>query len=221
MELSIDSSTRYASVCLSREGEALHEISWRADRNHSVELAPAVTRLLGMADAQPADLTAVFAAKGPGGFSALRVGMSLAKSLAKALGVPLVSVGTLEIEAAPYLGRGKPVWAVLEASRKLFYAALFEPDYEGQPVEPLVVDKPTLLKTVQPPAIVCGENVAALRTEFAKGVEAPDAQPPTRKAATLARLAYARLARGESDDPDTLQPVYMRGSQEMVASYRP
>ena len=118
MELSIDSSTRYACVGLSRQGESLAELAWRSDRNHSVELVPAIQALLGRRAVEFHEIEAVFVEAGPGGFSALRVGMSTAKSLAVALGVPLVSVVTLDVEAQPYLALGAPVVALMEADDK-------------------------------------------------------------------------------------------------------
>ena len=88
MELCIDTSTRYASVSCSDKGELLQELTWRSQRNHSVELAPAVETLLARQKVSVKDLEAVFVAKGPGAFSALRVGMSLAKSLSVGAEIP-------------------------------------------------------------------------------------------------------------------------------------
>ena len=48
MELSIDTSTRYASIAISCEGIILRELSWSSKRNHSVELVPAITTLLNL-----------------------------------------------------------------------------------------------------------------------------------------------------------------------------
>lgn len=225
MELAIDSSTRYASVALSLEGQVLQEATWRAGQNHSVELVPAVQRLLEVAHSKPGDLKGVLVAKGPGGFSALRVGMSFAKSLAVALGVPLVTVGTLDIEAAPYWGLGQPVWAVLDAGRARWYAAHYPAGYaagasEGVAYRVLTTDE--LAAEVRAPALLCGENAAqaseALHGRTNGDVAVVNAAPPTRRAGTLARLAYARLARGDVDDPITAQPLYLRGSQYEVAT---
>ena len=88
MELQIDTSTRYASVGLSVEGKSLVEIAWRSERNHSVELVPAINRMLEQASAQVSDLKAVFTVSGPGAFSALRVGMSTAKAIASTREIP-------------------------------------------------------------------------------------------------------------------------------------
>ena len=115
MELCIDTSTRYASVGISEEGRVLAELAWRSERNHSVELAPALRRVMEHAGVRMEDLTAVFAALGPGGFSALRVGLSVAKSLAMARGLPLVGVNTLDVEVAPFHGIGGPLSAVIGA----------------------------------------------------------------------------------------------------------
>ena len=84
MELAIDTSTRHATVGLSREGNTIAELAWRSERNHSVELVPAIQRILAHARTDIRELSAVYLAVGPGGFSALRVGMSTAIALATA-----------------------------------------------------------------------------------------------------------------------------------------
>ena len=66
LELQIDTSTRYACVGLSSEGRTLVEIAWRSERNHSVELVPAINRALEQVGAEIGDLGAVFVASGPG-----------------------------------------------------------------------------------------------------------------------------------------------------------
>ncbi len=97
--LVLDTSTRYAGAALWREDDAVASVSWRSTGNHTRELMPAIRRLLEMVDGKPEDLAGVGVALGPGGFSAVRVGMSAAKGLALPLKLPLVGVGTLEMEA--------------------------------------------------------------------------------------------------------------------------
>ena len=45
MELSIDTSTRFASVVISKEGQLIDKLSWKSQRNHSVELVPSIFKL--------------------------------------------------------------------------------------------------------------------------------------------------------------------------------
>ena len=46
MELSIDTSTRIASVSLSQKGKMYSQISWKSEQNHSIELVPAISGLI-------------------------------------------------------------------------------------------------------------------------------------------------------------------------------
>ena len=212
MELCIDTSTRYASVGISQEGRIVAELAWRSERNHSVELAPALRRVMEHAGVRMEELTAVFAAMGPGGFSALRVGLSIAKSLAMARYLPLVGVNTLDVEAFPFRGITGPLSAVIGAGRSKVYLATYdspaslEGDYR-------VVERERLEGTLLKCTIVCGEEAGAVRNLVGTGVSVIESPPPTRTASALASLAYERLRAGDTDDPDTLQPIYMHSAQ--------
>ena len=218
MELSIDTSTRYASVAISRRGECMEELTWRSERNHSVELVPAIRELLSRRGSDVGDIEAMFVAGGPGGFSALRVGMSTAKALAVGLGVPLVSVGTLEVEAQPYLGLGAPVRALIEAGRDRLYVGAYddgpEPDYSVMSYDELVSSAPAA-------AVYCGEGASAARDAL-RALVGPSGTiasvpPPTRRAGVLAHLGFERWQAGATDDPATVEPLYLRSTQVDMA----
>jgi tRNA threonylcarbamoyladenosine biosynthesis protein TsaB len=224
LELSIDTSTRYASVALSRAGEMVGQYVWRSERNHSVELAPALRQLMERTRATIAAVEALFVARGPGGFSALRVGISLAKSLAAARSVPLVGVPTLDIEARPYLGTGLPVCAVIEAGRGKVYAARY--GAPGAPAGGLRGDSGVygyedLVGLVTERTLFCGEGTRAvaelLRSSLGPDAMIADSPPPTRNPSVLAEFGYRRLQAEDTDDPETLQPLYMHGSQYQAA----
>ena len=218
MELSIDSSTRYASIAVSSSGEAVAHRTWRADRNHSVELAPAIRAVMSEAALSASGLEAVFVARGPGGFSSLRVGIAMAKALAMGLGVPLTGVGTLEIELAPYLPSDGPVCALVEAGGGRLYAARSNAEVESLTV--VTVDELAALTTG--PTLFLGEaasSAAPRLTELLGDLATfSDAQPPTRNATTLARLGWERSQAGESTGPDTVEPIYMKSAQYAVAA---
>lgn len=219
IELSIDTSTRYASVCVSRDGQAVTELTWRSERNHSVELVPAIRETARRAGVEMQQIEAVFIASGPGGFSALRVGMSTAKALAVALDVPLVSAGTLDIEAQPYLGLGHPVCAIIGAGKNRLYAGSYRPDtlpeYE-------VMNHDAFFNQVRADTLFCGEGVRdiadTLRERLGDSLMISDSPPPTRRAGMLAYLGHRRLQAGDTDDPLALEPLYLRSSQVDVAN---
>lgn len=212
MELCIDTSTRYASVGISEEGRIVAELSWRSERNHSVELAPALRRVMEHVGVRMEDLTAVFAAQGPGGFSALRVGLSVAKSLAMARDLPLVGVNTLDIEAAPFRRLRDPLSAVIGAGRSKVYLGTYDgsTSHEG---DYSVLERERLEVTIREGTIVCGEEAGAVRGLVGARASVIETPLPTRSASALAKLAYERLRAGSMDDPDMLQPIYMHSAQ--------
>ena len=222
MELSIDTSTRYASVALSRQGSALVEITWRSERNHSVELVPAIREVLRRGRTKPSELASIFVARGPGGFSALRVGISTAKTLAVSLGIPLVSVGTLDVEARPYLHLGRKVCAIIGAGRDRLYVGWFDSASDPVQAQYEVLTHEELLGKIDGSTILCGEEAMALadsvRERHGEHVFISEVNPPTRRAGTIADLGYSRLQSGERDDPISLEPLYLRSSQVDTAN---
>ena len=219
MELAIDTSTRYASIGLSSQGESVVELTWRSERNHSVELVPSIMRLLKRAGIGMGDLNAIYIASGPGGFSALRVGMSAAKAMAVSLDIPLVAVGTLDIEAQPYLGLGSPVCALVGAGRRRVYLGDF---HEGaQPVY-RVIEHGELATEASADALFCGEGVSqvaeVIREAFGASAKIANATLPTRHAGALAAVGYRMLQEGNVADAFSLEPLYLRSSQVSTAN---
>ena len=217
LELSIDSSTRYASVAVSERGLCITERTWRADRNHSVELVPAIKGVMLAAEISTSDLASIFVARGPGGFSALRVGIATAKSMAMGLNVPLVSVSTLAIEMAPYVPSKLPVCAIIGGGGARLYAGWSRAGSEEFAV--LTVEE--LADRTVERTVFCGEGAVVAETILSERLgslaDVKANEPPTRRAGTLAALGFARLQSGDSDDPDVLEPLYMRSAQYEVA----
>ncbi len=215
MQLAIDTSTRYASIALARQGQTVWEESWRSEQNHTVELLPAVEGLLRKARASVKDLDGIVVAQGPGPFSALRAGLSLAKGLAAGLEIPIVGVSTLLVEAFPYLGLGVPVYALLDAGRgDVAWARFTEAERTGVIPGEQVTSLEALWQSIAPPALLCGEGVHLRLQELTdgapKGVRVLDVPPPTRRGAVLAALGARRLQEGQADDLASLQPLYFR-----------
>ncbi len=104
MLLAIDTATHYASVALHDGSRLLAEHTWLANQAHTRSLLPTVQNLLKEALVGMESLTAVAVALGPGSFNGLRVGLSSAKGLAIARGLPLAGASTLELLAAEYGG---------------------------------------------------------------------------------------------------------------------
>ena len=212
MLLAIDTSTRNAGIALADAGGRVISCrSWHSAVNHTAELMPAVAQTLAAAGLTVHDLAGIAIALGPGGFSALRVGMSVAKGLAIAAGKPLVGIGTLDLEAWPYRDSGLPVCALLDAGRGEVAAAIFA---AGQRTRPDRICPPDELPAEGEEAtLFCGEGLAAhaelLRQRLGRRAVIAGNAPAARLYA-LAALGQQRLAAGDVDDVATLQPYYLR-----------
>ena len=212
MLLAIDTSTRYAGVALAGEGQVVSLSSWFSSINHTAELMPAIAEILRKQGLSAGDLSGIAVALGPGGFSALRVGVSVAKGLAMTAGKPLVGVGTLDLEAVPYLGAGLPVIALLDAGREEVASAHFGPN--GQRIREDVICPPqALFEAVSQATLFCGEGVQtwAQTIKDGLGALAVVVKPaPGLRLSSLLEMGGKKLASGETDDIATLQPNYLR-----------
>ena len=213
MELSIDTASEMASVALSREGRLVAEITWRCRRNHSVELLPTIERLLTQAKAEKGDLDAVFVCTGPGGYTGLRVGMSVAKGLAYAPGLPMVGVGRLEADAYPHAAYPGAIIAVHKAGRGELAWAMYRGDPWRELSPPRLSKPEELLGHLQAHTLLVGEtdpDLHRLMLETAGRTAFAGEAASVRRAGTLAALGYERLSRGETDEAALLKPVYLR-----------
>ena len=216
MLLAIDTSTRYGGVALSGGDGTLASYCWYSLHNHTAELAPAIDHILEVSETGPAGLDAVAVALGPGGFSALRVGISAAKGLALALNIPVVGVGTLEMQAYPYADTGMPICPLLEAGRGEVAAAIFQAS-QGRwkkLQDERVCTPEELVESISKPTIFCGESVENHRKFLQQALGDKAAivgfsAVPSRLWA-LAALAAERLRQQDTDNLAALQPLYLR-----------
>ena len=146
MELIIDTATRFASVAVAKESEIVGSSSWESERNHSVELVPSINTLLSRLKITTDQIESVYITVGPGRFSALRVGISTAKSFAKTREIPLVPLNTLEVEAIPYIHLGLPTYALIGAGKSKVYSARYP---EGSITTGILLFKSETSKTLE------------------------------------------------------------------------
>ena len=220
MLLALDTSTRYASVALADEDRVVVSRAWHSAFNHTVELMPAVAQLLESRGLSAGGLAGVAVALGPGGFSALRVGISAAKGLALVAKKPIVGVGTLDLEAHPYLESGVAVCALLEAGRQECATALYGPDGVRLRADRVCTIEELLAEVtgdvsgeIPGPVIFCGEGVTAWWDQIAGelGAKAQIVRAvPAARAWALAAIGRKKLAAGETSDLAALQPEYLR-----------
>jgi tRNA threonylcarbamoyladenosine biosynthesis protein TsaB len=217
--LALDTASTSGGVALVRGRAVLGEECWQVGGQQTAEVLPAAVRLWDRAGITAADLDAIAVSAGPGSYTGLRVGFSLAKGMALARGLPVVDIPTLEAVAYQHRDAAARLCAVVDAGRGQLYVARFArlhnvPRQRGQ-VAVLTPDElAERLAAERAPLLVCGEIyprlVDTLGAQAAGGVRFVSPAGALRRPANLAELALARLAAGAVGDPAPLQPLYLR-----------
>ena len=236
MLLAIDTSTAQVGIALIDGGQLAVESIWNSRVHHTVELAPAVAGLLERAGATMEDVQAIAVALGPGSFTALRVGLAMAKGLALARKVPILGVPTLDILAAGQPESDLPLAAVLQAGRNRIAVGWYKavrstaPGGSAVPDElegtwtaqgaPQVSTVDALAKSIAKPSIVAGELTEDERQRLARKRVNVILAPPNRcvrRPSVLAEIAWQRLAAGRVDDLRSLAPIYLHTAEAIAA----
>jgi tRNA threonylcarbamoyladenosine biosynthesis protein TsaB len=127
--LAIDTSNNPLGVALLENDQVIGEYITNLKKNHSIRIMPAIQALMKDCERVPADLTKIVVAKGPGSYTGVRIGVTIAKTLAWTLNIPLVGVSSLEILAA---GTGRYfdgyVSPLFDARRGQVYTGLYQYD---------------------------------------------------------------------------------------------
>lgn len=225
MELSLDTSTGIAGVAISLGDDPVAEVTWTVGMNHTTQLMPAVESLLRASGRQLSETKTVFVALGPGSFAGIRVALSAAKGISVSLGVPIVGICTLEIEAFPFASTGLTVCAIHDAGRAELAVAMYrQVDGEWRCLRPVhLTNLDGLRSEIAEKTVLCGELTSALEEDLRRSLGTlamiPHRSARLRRAGNLAALGWARLRRGDTDDPATLQPIYMRRPHITVSKH--
>lgn len=222
MLLAIDTATRMMSIALHDGTRLLSEQSCEMGNRQTIELAPAIRQMMTACEVEMDELTAVAVSVGPGSYTGVRIGISLAKGLASANQLPLIGINTLDILAygQPYFQSGAGLVAVVQAGR----GRVIVKSYRWRKgawysrTEPRLMNWETLLETIDATAYITGEisNAALDMIQDAHNDQilvAPGAYR-LRRAGYLAECAWAELRAAGDDqsafEPAKLLPIYIQ-----------
>lgn len=167
--LAIDTSNYALGVALLEEKEVLGEYITNLKKNHSVRIMPAIQTLMKDCGRVPSDLTKIVVAKGPGSYTGVRIGVTIAKTLAWTLNIPLVGISSLEILAA---GPGRYfagfISPIFDARRGQVYTGLYQVENgELKVIKPdqltMAVDWAGKLSELDKPVLFVGNDLSIHR----------------------------------------------------------
>lgn len=211
--LAIETSGRTGSIALLQAGQLLTEELLPADQRTARILIPAIHRLLANAEIVPANVGAVAVATGPGSFTGLRIGVTVAKTLSYAIGCQLVGVNTLDVLAYP-LSKVYPnrrIWAVIDAQRSDLFTACYDSPSEFGTNDPTqLMSGDDWLMQLRGGDVVVGHAAARYAVRLPPDVIMADDAYGLPSAATVGIIGSQMLELDTTSDPFQLTPRYHR-----------
>lgn len=194
--LALDTALNNCGAAIYDRGKVFSESSAMM-QGHAEHLLPMAERVLKKSGVVYADLEAVAVTAGPGAFTGLRIGLSAARAIGLALGVPVYGITTMQVLALQAVRKNvKQVAIVLDTKRSDFYFQTF--GAEGNPLSA--------------PAVVSGEAIKS--DGFAlvgDGVERLTGEKPEITAIDAALMGELLATRPELFSLGA-EPVYLRGA---------
>ncbi|MBQ5713047.1 MAG: tRNA (adenosine(37)-N6)-threonylcarbamoyltransferase complex dimerization subunit type 1 TsaB [Bacteroidaceae bacterium] len=215
--LHIETSTKACSVALSENGSLIFHKEDIEGPNHSVVCGVFVDEALSFANSHAIPVDAVAVSEGPGSYTGLRIGVSLAKGVCYGRDLPLLSVPTLKLLCVPVLlGKEElPEDALLvpmiDARRMEVYSAVYNRALqEVRPIGADIVDADTYLPYLEKHpvyffgdgAMKCKNVIQHTNAHFIEGII------PLAK--WMFPLAERSLHLGEKQDVAYFEPFYLK-----------
>ena len=213
--LAIETSSRVGSIAAAEDGRVLAEEQFEHGLQHAAQIVPIIDRLCRAQGWAPHDVEHLYVSAGPGSFTGLRIGITLAKTMALATGVKLVAVPSVRVIVENGPADARHVIIVLDAKRDQIFTARFERvGEEWIEREPAQLSSLTeMLARAPRPVHLLGEGIPYHEKFISKddaGVIVTTSELWRPKAGVVARLGFPTAASGQFADPDRLTPIYIR-----------
>lgn len=210
--LGIDTSTMTGGVALLKGDQLVGESILNIRTTHSERLLPALERLLADGGLKVQDLDLLSVVTGPGSFTGLRIGVTTAKGLSYALGIPAVGVTTLEGYGCQFKFFPGVVVALVDARRgNVFWQAFRGGVAMREAAYGALQDVLTWCsRELEEQYLFVGDG--SINHSGMLSFIAPASQSLLRPSA-VAHLGHTRYLAGELSDAFTLNPTYMRQTE--------
>ena len=215
--LNIETSTDVCSVAISDSGQVIFNKEDHSGPNHAVKLGVYVDEALDFLDSHGLPLEAVAVSCGPGSYTGLRIGVSMAKGICYGRGVKLIAVPTLELMAVPVLLGEHPeeedalIVPMLDARRMEVYAEVLDRALKVvRPIQADIVDADTYKEYLNQHHVYFFGNGAAKCMETINHPNAHLVEGIEPLAKNMAPLAEKRFVEGKFEDVAYFVPFYLK-----------
>lgn len=210
--LSIESATTNCSVALAKDGNviAVKELN-AANYSHAENLHDFVQQVVDKANLKINQLDAISISKGPGSYTGLRIGVSAAKGLAFGIGIPLISIGTLEALALQLKIESGLIIPMLDARRMEAYTQVFSAEHNSiTTVEASLLHEDSFKTYLEKNKVHFVGSAASKFAEVCTHPKAnfyPELVPSAKE---QAKLAFKKFEDKEFEDTAYFEPFYLK-----------
>jgi len=206
--LGIETSTDQGSVALVEDEKILGELLWNLPRSHSQKLIPSIEALLRIVGIDLKEIEAICVGLGPGSFTGLRVGLSVAKGLAFTLGAKIVGIPSFDALAWDFK-ESDSLCILSDAKRGLLFFGFYQ---KGKRIGNLKVLRPeevlSFLKDKKKVTLM-GDGAFLYHSMFEKEDLLIYPTPVYPKASSLALLGLKKILFYGEDELSSLSPLYL------------
>lgn len=207
--LNIDTALAAASVSLSENGTVSESLTNPETKDHAAWLQPAIAEMLKKSGRSLKEISAVAVSNGPGSYTGLRVGLASAKGICFALGIPLITIGTLPVMANAVIDQAENlICPLIDARRMEVFTAVYDKNLQQILAPQAMILQPSSFESLLEtgPVLFCGSGSLKLQALLSH----PGARFTAISGTTysLSQLSYNCFKRGEFADPAYSEPYY-------------
>ncbi|MGB0882454.1 MAG: tRNA (adenosine(37)-N6)-threonylcarbamoyltransferase complex dimerization subunit type 1 TsaB [Vicingaceae bacterium] len=218
--LGIETSTKICSVAISKSDKLLAVKEEGGDYSHSEKLTVFIQTVLSEANLKLKDIDAIAVSKGPGSYTGLRIGVSVAKGLCYALNKPLITVDTLQAMAygacskfiSEGIKRAVIYCPMIDARRMEVYTSLFdENNNEVEPISAKIIDENSFSDYLKENKIVFfGDGSSKCEAVLGNNENAIFISEGLPSAQHINSIALEKLQKKEFEDVAYFEPYYLK-----------
>jgi tRNA threonylcarbamoyladenosine biosynthesis protein TsaB len=209
--LNIETATKNCSVALAKEGKTIlcKEIA-EEGYSHAERLHVFIEEIVKEAGITFSDLAAIAVSQGPGSYTGLRIGVSAAKGLCYALGIPLIAIDTLQTLASQITVSDGLIIPMIDARRMEVYSAVFDVNHQNKrETQAEIIDDNSFQGFEETLYFIgdCAEKCKSVLTKgnfvFLENIKYPSAKE-------MSRLSYDKYKISDTVDVAYFEPYYLK-----------
>lgn len=212
--INIETSTSVCSVALAKDGEVIGLKECNEGTNHSVLLGQYVESLLQEQQLTPHEIDAIAISMGPGSYTGLRIGVSLAKGLCYGLNIPLIAIPTLKAMAygmANQLNEDVYYCPMIDARRMEVYTAIYDIDnFVVSDTEAKIIDESAFAKILDNHQVIFFGNGSEKLIHTITHANARFIPNIVTSATHMSQLAENKYQQHEFEDVAYFEPFYLK-----------